>query len=255
MATTVIEAAPTRFQARFASAGEAVEPNWRGIYTAGGVAALITAVLIPIHVLVFIIWPPPLDGTVNDWFTVFNDNWLLGLLSMDLLLMVDYVLLIPIVLALAIALRRTSPSLVVTGVACFFVAIAIYFASNTAVEMMSLSNQYADATTDAERAIYLAAGQAQIESYVGTAFHVNYLLGSLAGILIGIAMLRGAVFSRTAGYAAVIGNAVGLGLYLPVIGLILSVIAGLILWIWYILTGRSLLKLGRATCLTQQKRT
>jgi hypothetical protein len=252
MATTVMEAASARLHGRVASAGETTDSNWRGLYTAGGVAAFVTAVFIPIHVLVFIIWPPPLDGTVNDWFTLFNDNWLLGLLSMDLLLMADYVLLIPIVLALAIALRHTSPSLVAAGTACFFVAIAVYFSSNTAVEMMSLSNQYADAATDAERAVYLAAGQSQIESYVGTAFHVNYLLGSLAGILIGIAMLRGTVFSRPAGYAAIIGNAVGFGLYLPVIGLALSVIAGLILWVWYILIGRILLKLGRATRPAQQ---
>jgi hypothetical protein len=255
MATTVIEAASARSQVRVAPAGEAEGRRWQGLYTAGGVGALITAVLIPIHVLVFIIWPPPLDGTVNDWFTLFNDNRLLGLLSMDLLLMADYVLLIPIVLALAIALRQTSPSLVVAGAACFFVAIAVYFASNTAVEMMSLSNQYADATTDAERAMYLAAGQAQIESYVGTAFHVNYLLGSLAGILIGIAMLRGTVFSSTAGYAAIIGNAVGLGLYLPVIGLIVSVISGLILWVWYILIGRTLLNIAQTTRLAQEERT
>ncbi len=34
----------------------------------------------------YIIWPPPFDGTTLDWFSLFQDNSLLGLLSLDLLL-------------------------------------------------------------------------------------------------------------------------------------------------------------------------
>src|SRR5215207_3254879 len=93
---------------------------WKPLYRVGGAAALITAVLIPIHVIVFIVWPPPLEGTVIDWFTLFQDNWLLGLLSMDLLLMADYVLLVPIVLALYVVLRRASEYLMAIGTALFF---------------------------------------------------------------------------------------------------------------------------------------
>lgn len=227
---------------------DVAEPSdfrWRGLYAVGGVAAMITAAPIPIHVLVFIIWPPPLDGGVAEWFTLFQDNWLLGLVSMDLLLMDDYVLLVPIVLALFVALRRTSETVVTLAAALFFVAIAAYFASNPAFEMLSLSKEFETATTDSEKEMYLAAGQAMLSTYAGTAFHVNYVLGSVAGILIGIGMLRSRVFSRSAAYAVLLGNVIGLGLYLPTIGLVLSVITGQVLWIWYILIGRRLLQLGR----------
>ncbi|HKP51339.1 MAG TPA: hypothetical protein VJ183_01660 [Chloroflexia bacterium] len=210
----------------------------------GGAAALITAVLIPSQVIVMAAWPPPLDGTAIDWFTLFRDNWLLGLLSLDLLFMIDYALLAPIFLALYGALRRVNQSLMLLGTALGFVAIAAYFASNTAFEMLSLSNQYANATTDAARSTFLAAGQAMFATYQGTAFHVSYVLGSIAGIVISAVMLRG--FSKVAAYAGILGNVIGFGLYLPTIGIFLGVISGPILWIWYILIARKLFQLGRS---------
>ena len=59
---------------------------WRPLYRAGGVAALITAVLIALQIVVFVAWPPPLEGSTREWFTLLQDNWLLELLSLDLLL-------------------------------------------------------------------------------------------------------------------------------------------------------------------------
>jgi hypothetical protein len=227
------------------SNGGTTDSVWKPLYRVGGAAALITAVLIPIHVIVFIVWPPPLEGTVTDWFTLFQDNWLLGLLSMDLLLMADYVLLVPIVLALYVVLRRASEYLMAIGTALFFLAIAVYFASNTAFEMLSLSEGYAVATTEAQRSTFLAAGQAMIATYQGTSFHVSYVLGSVAGIIIGAVMLRSNIFSSVTAYAGILGNVIGFGLYVPMIGLFLSVVSGPVLWIWYILLARRLFQLGR----------
>jgi hypothetical protein len=220
-------------------------PHWTHLYTIGAAAALLTTVLIPIHVLVFIVWPPPLDGGAIDWFEVFQDNRLLGLLSMDLLLIADYVLLIPIVLALYVALRRFGPSLMLLGAGLFFVAVALYLASNPAFEMLSLSERYAEATTDAQRAGFLAAGEGLVAAYTGTAFHVSYILGSTAGILISVGMLRGGIFSKPAAYAGILGNLVGFGLYVPVVGIALGVISGLVLWLWYALLAHRLFQLAR----------
>jgi Domain of unknown function (DUF4386) len=220
------------------------DTDWRLLYRAGGVAALITAVLIPLQIIVFIAWPPPLEGSVTDWFRLFQDNWLLGLLSLDLLLLVDYILLVPIVLALYVALRQISASLMAVATALYFVAIAAYFASNTAFEMLSLSDQYAAATTDTQRAMYLAAGQAMLATFEGTAFQVSYVLASVAGIMIGAVMLRSKIFGRVAAYALILEDVIGLGLYVPTIGIFLSVISVPVLWIWYVLIARRLIQLG-----------
>jgi len=220
------------------------DTDWKPLYRVGGVAALITAVLIPLQIIVFIVWPPPLEGPASEWFTLFQDNWLLGLLGLDLLLIFDYVLLVPIVLALYVALRRTNASLMAVATALYFVAVAAYFASNTAFEMLSLSEGYSAATTEAQRSVYLAAGQAMLATFEGTAFQVSYVLASVAGIMIGAVMLRSDVFSRVAAYALIVGDVIGLGLYVPTIGIFLSVISVPVLWVWYILIARRLIQLG-----------
>lgn len=220
---------------------------WRPLYRIGAAAALLTVVLIPLQVAAVIIWPPPLGGTALDWFALFQRNRLVGLLAMDLLLIVDYALLVPIVLALSVALRRVSQVYVALGAALFFVAIAAYFASNTAFEMLTLSDRYAAATSDAQRAPYLAAGEAMRVTYQGTAFQVSYVLGSIAGIVLSLVMLRGATFGKVAGWAGVAGNVIGFGLYLPAVGMFFGVISGPILWVWYLLVARGFFRLARAS--------
>ena len=59
------------------------------------------------------------------------------------------------------------------------VGIVTYFASTAAFEMLSLSNQYAFATTDAERSVLLAAGQVMLAIWQGTAFNVSYIIALL----------------------------------------------------------------------------
>jgi hypothetical protein len=217
--------------------------NWKPLIKLGAVGALITAVLIPIQAIVFIVWPPPIEGTVIEWFTLFNKNWLIGLLSLDLLLVVDYGLLIPIILCLYVLLKKVNEPLILLGVVLFFVAISTYIPSNTMLEMWKLSKEYTKATTEADKAVLLAAGKAMTTTYVGTAFHSSYIIGQLAGIIVSFVMLKSKVFSKPTAYAGIIGNAVGYGLYIPTVGIYISLISVIGLWMWYILIARRLFKL------------
>jgi uncharacterized membrane protein YeaQ/YmgE (transglycosylase-associated protein family) len=196
---------------------ETVDVRWRSLYRVAAASALITAVLTPITVAVFVIWPPPYEGAVNEWFRLFQDNWLLGLLSLDLLFIVVILLLVPIFLALFVALRQYSESWMALGTVLGLVAVVAYLSSNTAFEMLDLSNQYADADTDTERAELLAAGRAMLVTYGGTAFHAYYIIGSLAGIIVSAVMRRSRAFGKAPAYMGILGNVIGLGLYLPVV--------------------------------------
>ncbi len=135
---------------------ETADSPWKGLYKVGGAVALTTLVLIPTQIIIFIAWPTP--STVDGYFTLFQNNWLLGLLNLDLLYMLTTVLMGLVILALYAALRRASQSYMAIALTLGLVATAVYFASNTAFEMLSLSNQYAAATTDAQRSVFLAAG-------------------------------------------------------------------------------------------------
>ena len=230
-----------------ARAAEAADPRWKLLYRLAGVGALISAVFIPIQVVVFIVWPLPLEGTAVDWFALFRDNTLIGLLDMDLLLIADNVFLVPILLALYVLLRRESESVMAVATALGFLGIVFFVASNPAFEMLVLSERYAAASTEAQRATFLAAGEAMLATWEGTAFQTYYILGSIAGIAIGAVMVRSTVFSNLAGWMAVLGNAIGLGLYIPTVGVYISVFSVLFLEVWYILIARRLLQLGRRT--------
>jgi hypothetical protein len=43
----------------------------------------------------------------------------------------------------------------------------------------------------------------------------------------------------------ILGNAIGFGLYLPVVGLTLSVLSGPLLWVWFILVTRGFVRVAR----------
>jgi hypothetical protein len=191
----------TRDQYTAETAGSA----WRSLYRFGGTAALILVALALVQMIVFVIWPPPgfeSDlSTVTGYFSLPENNTLLGLLRLDLLLMVDYVLLVLMFLALYIVLRRVSPSFMAIATALVFVGIATYFPSNMAFSMLSLSDQYAATTTDAQRTMLMASGQPLLTNLQSSTFYVSYILMSAAGLIISAVMLRSnIIFSKVTAY-------------------------------------------------------
>jgi hypothetical protein len=221
--------------------------TWKSLYKIGGVAALIGAAIVPLQTAVFIIWPPPaLDAPVMEWFVLLQANPLRGLLNLDLLYLVSWILLIPVLLALYVALRPVGEGVVAIATATGFVAIVVFCTSIVGVEMLFLSNGYMSATTDGERSIYLAAGQAMMATYQGTPFHISLVLGSLALVAMSAVMLWSATFGRVTAWAGIIGNGLALGFYVPAIGVWLLTASVLPLFVWLLLLGRTLLRLGRS---------
>jgi hypothetical protein len=225
------------------------DPRWRGLYRAGGAAALIMVALILVQVTVYVAWhPPAFDGPVLPWFELLQDNQLLGLLSLDFLYLVDSALLAVMYLALYAALRWSSESAMLVGTVLGLVGVAAYYASNTAFEMLYLSNQYAEAAMEAERAAFLAAGEAALAAYRGTAFEVYYVLNDITLLVIAAVMLRSPIFGRATAFAGLIAgvlmtvpSSVGtLGTYMA--------LASLLPWtVFSVLVARRLFRLGRAS--------
>ncbi len=226
------------------AASENSDPRWSWLYRMGSVVALATVAFIPLQAVVYIAWPPP--TTAVDYFALFQRNTLLGLLDLDLLLLVEMVMLVPLSLAFYVALRQTSKSWTAIALALGLLGTASYLASNTVFNMLFLSSRYAAATTEAQRAALLAAGEAMLSIYNGTAFHVSYVLGAIAPLIVSLVMLRSRVFGRGAAWMGILANLLAFGLYVPVVGIYLSLLSVLpFLAIWYILVARRLWQLGR----------
>jgi len=222
-----------------------LESEWTSLYRVAGIAAAVAALLTPITIGVFIAWPPPYGGSADEWFRLYQDNPLLGLMSLDLGFVVINVVMIPIVLGLYVALRRRSPSWMLFAAGLFFVGVAGFFASNPSIEMLSLSDK-ARIAGESQQVALAGAGEALLATFEGTAFHVNYILGQTAGILIGLVMFRAGVFSKATARLMIAGNALGFGLYVPVVGLPLSAFSGVVLWVWFLVVSRGFFRLARS---------
>jgi hypothetical protein len=112
--------------------------------------------------------------------------------------------------------------------------------------MVALSDQYA-AATGADKATYLAASEAILSLFHGTAFHTHYLLGSTSLLISSFLMLRSDLFGRATAWVGIVTNVVVLGLYVPVIGVYLSLLSVVGYLIWYALIARSLVRLVRGS--------
>lgn len=224
---------------------ETADFRWKSLYRVGGMTALTMVVLILIQSFIFIAYPPP--STVIDYFTLFQNNKILGVLSLDLLLTVINVLLILIYLALYVALRRINESFMAIALTIGLVGIVLYLVSREATfSMLSLSDQYAAATTDAQRSVFLAAGQVMLTIYNGTTFAMSYVFGGVVLLIISAVMLRSNIFSKVTAY---VGILMGMLMLVPptagTIWLFLSLVSLVPTAIWLILIARRLFQLGQ----------
>ncbi len=157
-------------------------------------------------------------------------------------------------LALYMALRRASAAFMAIATTLSLVGIAVYLATETAFSMLSLSSQYAAATTAAQRALFEAAGQAMQASQVGagTGTYMAFLLIGVAGLIIATIMLRSTIFGKVTAAVGILANGITLAYYiaLPFVSMRPSVLiysaSGLVYLIWIILSGLRLFQLARS---------
>jgi hypothetical protein len=243
MTPSVIEPQPATPRPVNTPVADHADSAWKALYRVGGGAALLAVACIVAALAVFLAWPPP--TAIESWFALFQRNAFLGLLDLDLLLVTSYVVMIPLYLALYVALRRVSQSFMAIALAFNMMGAALILGVNPGAAMLTLSERYAAATTDAQRTTILAAGQALITNWSGSAFVVGYLLGGIAMLITAVVMLRSKSFSKFIAYTGLVMGALML---VPAsagtVGLLLSLISLAPTVIWLLLIARRLFQLA-----------
>ena len=230
-----------------ATNAEIEDASWKSLYKVGGIAALAIVAIAVIQAPIFILYPQPV--TVIGHFAQFQENKLLGLVDLDLILILAEVCMVPVLFALYAALRRFNPALMTIALISGLGGIAFFFAVNPTFSILYLSDLYAAAITDVQRAAYLSAGEALIANYNGTAFGLYFILSGAAYLIISSIMLKSGVFSKA---TAFMGMAVGAMLLVPplpflgMFAIALSYIVILPSMIWSILVAFRLIQLGRS---------
>jgi hypothetical protein len=244
--------------------------GWEALYRIGGVAILAAVVLFRRNYGVelvtfkgFGIWqgvPAEMPRTAVDWFALLQDHWFVGLNLMGLRDLVNYCLVALFFLALGAALWRVSKGAIVVAVAAALVGTAVFLASNQAFSMLTLSRQYAVATSEAQRATIEAAGEALLAidnpgmAFQGAGYYVSLFLVTAAGLILSVLMLRSGVFGRVAAWAGILANVL-MSVFLlmlvvqpPVASALYAIppsVSAVFRMVWYVLGAIELLRLSK----------
>lgn len=193
--------------------------------------------------------------TAAEWFLLFQDNWFKGLYTLGILNIVYMLCMIPVYFAIFTVHRCNHFIASIMAMVIFFLAVAIYVSNNAAIPMFVLSGKFIAATTDTQRALFVAAGESVLargEDFTPGSF-LGLFFSGIAAITISFVMLRGGIFSKANGWIGIIGFSfltlfTALATFVPALYLVafylFGMIGGLLALTWFVLVSLRLLKLG-----------
>ena len=129
--------------------------------------------------------------STEDWFSLFQTSKLLGLFYLNALDIFSVALLGVMFLALYKLLKRANESYIAIAGFFAFLGIAVFIVPRVAMlSLLSLSDRYAIATAEAERARILAAGEALGALGTPTPQTTGFLFMAIAVLIISMVTRR-----------------------------------------------------------------
>lgn len=240
--------------------------TWKPLYQLGGIAALLAvfvfrrnlgAELMAFHGFGLFSVPETMPVSATEWFILLQNNPFVGLALLVVFDLVEYALVGLMFLAVGVVLWQSNRTMMLLAMISGLIGIGVYFASNQAFAMFSLSEHYVAATNDAQRAVFVSAGESLLAInnpgalHQGTGIYASLFLVLLAGLLISIVMLQSDVFSRITAWVGILANGFMLTYYIvlvfaPVLVVLPFVISAPFRVLWYFLIARKLLQLAKS---------
>ncbi len=238
---------------------ESTEQQWKNIYTFGAVTALVVIISTIFDIIIGTVTGGDLSAvphTAIEKFAQFQDNWLLGLYNLDMLNYFTTILMVPTYFALCAAHRRASLAYTLLAMVIYFIGAAAFITNNAALPILELSSKYAAATTEGQKILIAAAGEAMVArgAHGSPGAFAGYFLPAAGSLVMAFGMLKGGVFSRPTGYVGISGGLlilvyVILVTFVPAIKNIAVMVAapgGLLVLTWMIMFTIRLFRLGRS---------
>jgi len=226
--------------------------KWKTLYRAGAVAPVIAWALY-LSQFIILIFCDPYPTTIEGWFALLQHNKLLGLWYLNALDIVSFALLGVMFLALYMALRRVHPSWILIALYFALLGVAVFIVPRVlTLAIVPLSDLHAVAITDAQRAVYLTAGETLSNVSTATPQTTGFLFMTVAGLIFSVVILRSQSFGRAVGYTGIAGFVLTLANYIswivaPSIASLLMPINGLLWLLWWIMISVSLFKIAKST--------
>ncbi len=230
---------------------------WKGLYKVAAIAALLAALLFRRNIgaeVTLFTGVEAIPESAAGWYALLQTQPLLGLSFLAFFDLVNYTLVGVIFLALGALFWSKHKSHVSLALAGGLVGITLNLATNISVTLFSLSQRYAAAVEEAQRADLLSAGRAilatndPLSALPGTGGLVSLLLVALAGLLFSTLLLRS---HRATGVVGLLASGCDLAYCLtfpfsdrlPVFLFLAA--AGLFWMLWHLLVARLLFKRSR----------
>jgi hypothetical protein len=219
--------------------------SWRPLYRAGAVAAALAVSMYVVALVGFAVTaaPPTTGGAAILEYVADHRT---GYIVRQVLWLAPSLPLMVVFLALAVALYRTNKSFAavagVIGVASWAVSFAWPTTGEGSLAMVPLSDRYAAAATDAERATFVAGAELLVA--LNDAQVMIGVLQTFGILLIALLMLKGD-FARGLAWLGVATGAIGIvaEALRPLLGWGYAVY-GLLLFVWLIWLAWALWRLG-----------
>lgn len=197
--------------------GEASNASWNPLFKIGGICALAIAILFLLEMTVYLVSRAPSLTDTAAWFALFHEHRFIGLLDFGILELYGSVLFIPVFATLYNYFRNKNESLMLVAIFLALTGIAANFATSKMFPLLTLSDLFASASTEALRAQYLVLGRSVLalgalggisgtpEGGIPLAF---------AGLLVSWVMLRHGSPWKAAAIAGLLANVTAQGMYL-----------------------------------------
>lgn len=195
-----------------------------------------------------------LPQTAVERFTQMQSNPLLGLYNLDLLNIIIQLMMIPAYLALYVVLYKINPGYSLLALIVFLVGTIAMVTGNAALPMVELSSKYFAASSESQKLLLAAAGEATLAKGIHGSYgmFIGFILPNLGGILISWLMLKSGIFSKSNALLGLVGS-IMISVYLILVTFVPEVKSmatlfaapgGLMLMVWMLMFALRLRKIS-----------
>jgi hypothetical protein len=224
----------------------------RKIYWLGGTSCLVLLgySLATLLIMTLIGGPPE---TIDEAFSLLNNNKLSALLRLDILTVFVMPLYYFLFYSLFVSLKDSDHALSAISMILAFAGLTLFLATPSVFSYLYLSDKFEVADSEFQKNQLLAAGEAVIASdmWHGTGARIGGMLLQTGALLISVLMLRTNVFNRSTAITGIATHGLDLahivfGFFSPAIGNIMMFIAGPLYLLWFPMVGLRLYRLRPA---------
>jgi len=223
--------------------GHTVDPTGNWLYRVGGLCALVIGIAYLITIALYArVGAPPSGG--EAWLKYLAGKTTLWWAILGFSVLTD-LLYVPVAFALYLVLSGVARSAMQVASACvgLFIVLDLAVTWSNYASLLTLSGNYAAATTDAQRMAYVAAANyasAVLASRLETVYAIVIL--SFGILLIGLVMLKG-IFNKMTASVSLVTGVLGI---VSIAGSPVTIILNAVFaTLWLLLVGYRLYRLGK----------